>query len=185
MEFNNTVKEVCDNLDSLVLAVVSAMEGVFGIPFTGQVTEINKEKVESACNVTLSSMRRRQLRAVTTSRTSATVATVSKTFTTPSNIGTKINGNSVTKAVLTSLENTSPLTTAAALSTSKIQQPIPPTDQQPSTTAPPQDSTATEKQENSNTGVIVAVSVAAVVVFGIMAMARCSKSSYTIVKQKN
>jgi hypothetical protein len=49
IKFNNTIQEVCDNLEQLAQAVVSAMEEIFGIPFTGNVTAVNNETVDVAC----------------------------------------------------------------------------------------------------------------------------------------
>ena len=49
IQFNNTVKEVCNNLDSLLQAVISAMELLYGVPFTGNISSINNKTTQDVC----------------------------------------------------------------------------------------------------------------------------------------
>ena len=50
IELNNTVEETCNNLDVLVIAVVSVMQEIFGVEFSGEVASINNKTVQYACN---------------------------------------------------------------------------------------------------------------------------------------
>ncbi len=50
IELNNTVEEVCNNLEVLVQAVVVVMEGLYGVPFAGNVTAVNNMTVDVACD---------------------------------------------------------------------------------------------------------------------------------------
>ena len=58
MKLNNTVQQVCANLDSLVSVVVGAMRDTFGVPFTGNISTINNQTVDTACTNTTTIRRR-------------------------------------------------------------------------------------------------------------------------------
>lgn len=55
INFNNTVEEVCSKLDIITKAVVQAMEAIYSVPFTGNVTAVNNVTVDIACAVSNSS----------------------------------------------------------------------------------------------------------------------------------
>ena len=50
LELNNTVEDICKNIDRLVSAVVDAMQEVYRIPFSGNASAVNNDTVESACS---------------------------------------------------------------------------------------------------------------------------------------
>ena len=83
MEFDNTVQEICENMETLVNAVVGAMEEVYGIPFNGTVSSINNETVDKQCtgknNDTNTAVitRRRLLKSTNQSNTRALLSTQS------------------------------------------------------------------------------------------------------------
>ena len=69
IEFNNTVEEVCANLDLLVYAVTSSMEEVHGTPFTGNVTSVNNDTVDVACRRNTTAATKRLLAALNNNNT--------------------------------------------------------------------------------------------------------------------
>jgi hypothetical protein len=117
---NNTVQQVCANLDSLVSAVVGAMQETYGVPFSGNVSAINNQIVRTACSRRL--VRRRLLGSQNTNNNNATISTQSleqiserklantTTTTTNTAIQTRLNADSnlVATAVDTSVAASTP-----------------------------------------------------------------------------
>jgi len=109
LELNNTVEEICSNLDNIVLAVTNTMEEIFGIPFSGAVNEVNNKTTESVCiysnnnstnnsnaiknNSVNNNKRRLLLSPMTTVSSTATVNSISNEKTTANNVETQTNDN--------------------------------------------------------------------------------------------
>ena len=78
MRFNNTVKEVCDNSESLIKAMNNALKQLYEVAFTSNISSINNETVQSACRSPNTTSRRRLLQdtgtdVVTESRASESI----------------------------------------------------------------------------------------------------------------
>ena len=120
LELNNTVEDICSNLDTIALAVINTLEEIFGIPFSGAVSEVNNKTTKSVCiynhnnmnnntnnnntnnsneikNNSINANRRRLLLlSSATSSSTATVTSISNEKTTLNNADTQTNSNILT-----------------------------------------------------------------------------------------
>ena len=179
MEFNNTVEEVCANLDLLVYAVTSSMEELYGIPFTGNVTSVNNQTVDAACSGDLTIKIGRRLTNAkagggsrsSVNKTVATVDAASQTSTTKS--GTQTNNEE------TYVKITEKLTTGnknGNLSPDKVNTNTDTTDVSRSdsspdkfnTDVPHSDSTPKQQQQTISASVLVAIISGSVVAVALI-----------------
>ena len=123
LEFNNTVEEICNNLVKLVLVVINTMEEIYGMPFSGSVSAVNGEPVESVCTSGNKYIRRLFTLSSSGSSTSVTVTSTSNRETTSNNANNTRGKQTSNTLIKQNLVRTDGLNLIASI-TSVTQEPL-------------------------------------------------------------